>query len=353
MRNGTNVGVRTVKSIEQSSLSSRGARRLRRFGFRLPRALSLLCWLILAPLAAVAVARLVAWDGDTLLAEANSLNGLAYVPAWPVLLLAALGRRAVLSGAALVVIAAQLACSAPEVLAAQPLPTWARDAPAISVFDANVGADAGNNNMSGFARAIARQAPDLVTLEEIDPQDFAQLEADGALAPFRHRAYARGTLPWGFGIASRFPLRIEHVLSGGGNPFLVVARLRLPRTTVRVWIVHTEAPVASLWRWRSELDQIAARVRARGRHHLLVVGDFNATWGNAGFNAVLRSGLIDAGAALGQPFAMTWPESRLLPPVVRIDHFLSGSGIALRRLRTLPGPGSDHLALNGEVAISR
>lgn len=313
----------------------------------------MLCWLILAPLAAVAVARLVAWDGDTLLAEANSLNGLAYVPAWPVLLLAALGRRAVLSGAALVVIAAQLACSAPEVLAAQPLPTWARDAPAISVFDANVGADAGNNNMSGFARAIARQAPDLVTLEEIDPQDFAQLEADGALAPFRHRAYARGTLPWGFGIASRFPLRIEHVLSGGGNPFLVVARLRLPRTTVRVWIVHTEAPVASLWRWRSELDQIAARVRARGRHHLLVVGDFNATWGNAGFNAVLRSGLIDAAAALGQPFAMTWPESGLLPPVVRIDHFLSGSGIALRRLRTLPGPGSDHLALNGEVAISR
>ncbi len=346
------MGVTTLRPVAGRTVPHRGARRARHWRVRLPRTLSLLCWLVLAPLAALALARLVAWDGDVLLAEANSLNGLAYVPAWPVLLLAALGRRAVLGGAAALVIVAQLAFAAPEVLAARPLPTWARHAPTIRVFDANVGSDAGNDNMSGFAQTITRHAPDLVTLEEIDPQDFAQLESDGALAPFRYRAYERGRLPWGFGIASRFPLRIEHVLMGGGNPFLVVARLRLAHRILRVWIVHTQAPVASLVQWRSDLEAIAARARTRGLRRLLVVGDFNASWGNAGFNAVLDSGLVDAAAARGEPFAMTWPESRLLPPLVRIDHFLSGSEVALSKIRTLVGPGSDHRALVGEVAIS-
>lgn len=344
------MGVSTLRTTEQPTTPRR---RARRFSFRLPRALALFCWLVLMPLAALAAARVVAWDGTTLLAEANSLNGLAYVPAWPVFLLAAFGRRALLTGAAALVIVAQLAFGAPEVLATQPLPAWAGHAPAIRVFDANVGSDAGNNNMSGFARTIARQAPDLVTLEEIDPQDFAQLEADRALAPFHYRAYERGALPWGFGIASRYPLRIERVVFGGANPFLVVARLRLGSTTIRVWVVHTEAPVASLAQWRSDLHRIAARAKARGLRHLLVVGDFNASWGNAGFNAVLGSGLVDAAAARGEAFSMTWPESRLLPPLVRIDHFLNGSGLVVRQLHTLPGPGSDHLALFGEVAVSR
>lgn len=346
------MSVTTLRRTDGRTTPHRGARRACRLRFRLPRTLSLLCWVVLAPLVALGVGRLVAWDANVLFAEANSLNGLAYLPAWPVLLLGALGRRALLCGAAALVVVAQLAFAAPEVLAAQPLPAWTRHAPTIRVFDANVGSDAGNENMSGFAHTIARQAPDLVTLEEIDPQDFAQLKSDGALAPFRYRAYERGALPWGFGVASRFPVRIEHVIYGGGNPFLVVARLRLAQRSVRLWIVHTEAPVASLSQWRSDLAQIALRARTRGLRHLLVVGDFNASWGNAGFNRVLNSGLLDAAAARGEPFAMTWPESGLVPPLVRIDHFLSGTGIALTWLRTLAGPGSDHRALLGEVAVS-
>lgn len=302
-------------------------------------------------LGALAVARLVAWDGNELLAEANSLNGVAYLPAWPVLLLAGLGRRRLLAAAAAVLVAAQVAFAAPEVLAARPLPRWAAQAPAIRLLDANVGSDIGNNDMSGFARLIERDAPGLVTLEEIDPGDVAQLETDGAFARLPYRYQLRGAAPWGFAIASRYPFHVDTVLSAGGDPFLVAARLVTGRTTLRLWVVHTDAPPTSVRLWRSDLDRIAARAATRGRSRLLVVGDFNASWGNAGFNAVVDSGLIDGAAARADPFAMTWPQSSWLPPLVRIDHVLTGSGVALRTIATADGPGSDHRALLGTVAI--
>ena len=329
----------------------RANRRPRRWTFRLPGVLAALCWLVLALLAALAVARLVAWDGSELLAEVNSLNGLAYLPAWPVLLLAALARRVALAGAAALVIIAQLAFVAPEVLAAQPLATWAVHAPTITVFDANVGSDIGNRDMSGYTRAIERDTPDVVTLEEIDPGDFAQLEADGALDRLPHRYQLRGAAPWGFGIASRYPLHVERVLSAGGNPFLVMAHISLRHVTLRLWVVHTDAPPTSMALWRSDLDRIATSVTKTGLSRLLVAGDFNASWGNAGFNAVLQSGLVDGAAARAEPFGMTWPESRWLPPLVRIDHVLTGRDLAVKTLVTGDGPGSDHRALLATVAI--
>lgn len=322
-----------------------------RRGVRLPKLLVGLCWVVLAPLAALAFARLVVGDANELLAEANSLNGLAYLPAWPVLVLAGLGRRALLALAAVAVVAAQLVFALPEILAARPLPNWAGAAVALRVFDANVGSDIGNVDMSGFARQIERDRPGLVTLEEISPSDFAELKADGALAGLRYRYYVRGGAPWGFGIASRLPMRVGQPLRDGADLFLVPARLRVAGTSVRLWVVHTAAPPSSMARWRSDLDRIAARVAARGQSRLVVVGDFNASWGNAGFRAVVDRGLADGAAVRGAPFQMTWPANRLVPPLVRIDHVLTGSGVAVRRIETVDGPGSDHRAVVATVAV--
>ena len=320
-------------------------------GVRLPRALVGLCWLVLVSLAALALARLAGGDGNELLAEVNSLNGLAYVPAWPVLLLAGLGRRPVLLLAALAVVAAQLAFALPEVLAGRALPAWAGSAGAVRLFDANVGSDIGNLDMSGFARQIERDRPGVVTLEEISPADFARLASNGGLAGLPYRSYVGGAAPWGFGIASRFPLRVGRALFDGPDPFLVPTRLRVGGTTVRLWMVHTDAPPTSVARWRSDLDRIAARVAAEGRSRLVVAGDFNASWGNAGFRAVLERGLVDGAAARGVPFQMTWPANRAVPPLVRIDHVLTGTGVAVRRIAAVDGPGSDHRALEATVAI--
>jgi endonuclease/exonuclease/phosphatase family metal-dependent hydrolase len=41
----------------------------------------------------------------------------------------------------------------------------------------------------------------------------------------------------------------------------------------------------------------------------------------------------------------------VLPPLLRIDHILTGPGIVVSSIDTEPGPGSDHRALLARVAL--
>jgi endonuclease/exonuclease/phosphatase family metal-dependent hydrolase len=102
------------------------------------------------------------------------------------------------------------------------------------------------------------------------------------------------------------------------------------------------------------LADIASRIRARGSSGLLVVGDFNATWGNRGFRAILDTGMTDGAAARARAFDMTWSQTKpVIPPFVRIDHILTGAGVAVTQIRTDVGPGSDHRDLIATVATHR
>jgi endonuclease/exonuclease/phosphatase (EEP) superfamily protein YafD len=84
------------------------------------------------------------------------------------------------------------------------------------------------------------------------------------------------------------------------------------------------------------------------------VGDFNATWGNRGFRAILSTGLTDAAAARGDPFDFTWSQTLpILPPIIRIDHVLTGGdAVTVTAIETHPGPGSDHRDLTATVAVA-
>jgi len=104
--------------------------------------------------------------------------------------------------------------------------------------------------------------------------------------------------------------------------------------------------------WNDELDGVERMLRTDHPRPLLVAGDFNATWGNRGFRAILSTGLTDGAAARGQDFDMTWSQSMTpLPPLVRIDHVLTGPGVVVTAIHTEPGPGSDHRALAATVAV--
>ncbi len=85
-----------------------------------------------------------------------------------------------------------------------------------------------------------------------------------------------------------------------------------------------------------------------------MVGDFNSTWGNKWFRQILDAGLTDGAAARARPFEMTWSQTKpIIPPVVRIDHVLTGSGVAVTTIATGNGPGSDHRDLQATVAFHR
>ena len=64
--------------------------------------------------------------------------------------------------------------------------------------------------------------------------------------------------------------------------------------------------------------------------------------------------MTDGAAARARPFEMTWSQTKpIIPPVVRIDHVLTGSGVAVTTIATGNGPGSDHRDLQATVAFHR
>ena len=121
--------------------------------------------------------------------------------------------------------------------------------------------------------------------------------ASGVLASFPYRCVAPAYGATGFLIASRLRLtgcRIRTVWwDGMWTPYLVEATLWSPGGPVALRLVHTLAPFPAYWReWSAALAAVGRSVRASGDSHMLIVGDFNATWGNSGFVALLHDGSV-------------------------------------------------------------
>ena len=277
---------------------------------------------------------------------------MAGAAAWAVLLVAAPLRRYGLALVALGVVAAQVSFLAPELAAAHPVPAWVAAAPHLRLLDANV--DATNPSMAGYARQIRTSRPALVTLEEATPPQVAELRASGALAGLPHQVEVDRFDPAAFFVASRYRLGPTRVVRHAGIPLVVETVVHGPFGSLPLWVVHTVAPLPSSWRlWQAQLGLVARLLARSGTHHLLVVGDFNATWQNRGFRQIVDAGLTDAAAARGDPFAMPWSQPLpVVPPLVRIDHVLVGPGVAVPSIRTGPGPGSDHRDELATVAVA-
>ena len=319
----------------------------------MPLWIAVIGWIITGGLALLALLRVVAWDDLEPLAVLNAGTVALYLPTWVVAVVALVGRRFVLAGAALLVVLAQILFLLPELTATEPLPSWAATAPSIRLFDANVYYE--NPSMAGYAAQIKAFKPQLLTMEEAVPPFATQLRDDGALAGLPYQLEVKRYDPRAFFIASKYPLSGQNVVYYDYLPLIVQTTVHLPSGTFSLWVVHTVAPVpGSFAEWKNELAFIAKQVAARGRSRLLLVGDFNATWNNKGFRSILDTGLTDGAAARGHAFSMTWSQKLgPIPPLVRIDHVLTGTGVAVTKIATGHGPGSDHRDETATVAIRR
>jgi len=311
-------------------------------------------WFVVVVLGLVALLRLVAWDSFEPLIVLDALTQIVYLPAWVVAAGALIMRRWWLAVAAVVIVVAQLAFVAPELLAAAPVPAWARHAPVVRVFDANVDKSLGFE--AGYAAAIKQDRPDLITLEEFTPQALDAIVASGVLGSFPYQCAAPTPGATGFLVASRLRMtacRVRTVFwEGHRMQYMVQATLWSPGGPVALRVVHTLAPFPRYWReWSAALAAAGRSVRASGASRMLMVGDFNATWGNSGFVALLHDGLADGAAARGEAADMTWPNGAILPSFVRIDHVLTGARLAVTQIAAKPGFGSDHRYLVATIAI--
>ena len=238
--------------------SSRSRRRTLRILFAIP------LWVATGLLAVVAVMRLVAWDDYEPFAVLNTVTAFVFLPTWIVLIVAAVGRRFVLAGAALLIGVAQMTFLLPGVDRRRARPAWASSLRrTIGVLDANV--YSGNSSMAGYAKEISQTRPQLVTMEEANPVDVVQLERAGVLDDLPYRFEVKRYDPAAFFIASRYPIGQTSVVSYHGRPLIVQTALELPNGPQDLWVVHTIAPLPSSFTdWQGMLSTIARLVKARG-----------------------------------------------------------------------------------------
>jgi endonuclease/exonuclease/phosphatase (EEP) superfamily protein YafD len=308
-------------------------------------------WAVIAVLWVVTGARMVAWDKWEVFAALDAFTLVVFLPAWPIAVVALWRRRWILAAASVLMAATQVILVTPELSAASALPHDLGRATKLRIFDANV--YEGNPTMAGYAAEIRRDRPDIVTLEEASPGDVDQLSARGALDRLPYQFWNHGLGSRSLVIISRFRLGPTSASAVDGQPYLARTTIEIPRRPLALWIVHTTAPIdPSVQAWNDELDGIHGFLRAQHPGRLLVVGDFNATWGNRGFRAILATGLVDGAAARGDALDMTWSQlTSPLPPLIRIDHVLTGPGVVVSSIHSAPGPGSDHRALIATVDL--
>jgi endonuclease/exonuclease/phosphatase (EEP) superfamily protein YafD len=310
-------------------------------------------WLIVGGLGLVVLVRAIAWDQWPFFAELDAAIEVLFLPAWLVLFGSLVRKRWRLAGAAVVICVAQVIYVAPEVLAPGQVPAAVRSEPTVRLFDANVGQH--NYSMAGYITQLKAYRPEILTMEETLPGDYLQLKSAGVLAtlPYHYQITCCGSR--GFIIASHGPLEHVKVSYVQGLAYLIRTSLVLPKGTINLWVVHTTAPTdPGVSVWNLELDGLAKQLAKLQPRPLLMVGDFNATWGNRGFRAILATGLTDAAAARGQPFDFTWSQSLpILPPILRIDHVLTGGSVTITKIETHDGPGSDHRDITATVATTR
>jgi endonuclease/exonuclease/phosphatase (EEP) superfamily protein YafD len=295
--------------------------------------------------------RIFAWDSLEPFAVLNSITIYVYLPAWLTTLFALQRRMFLLAGLSLVIVVAQIAFELPELQDAKAIPKWANSAESLRLLDANVYFE--NSSMRGYIADIRRLHPQLLTMEEAVPNDVSQLTASGALSAMQYRIEIKLDDPTAFFVASSYPLVGSNVVYFKLHPLMVQTTVELPSGRFSLWVIHTTAPLPSTFSlWREQLAYIDSLLKKRGSKRLVMVGDFNATWGNKGFRALLKNGVDDAAAERGVPFDMTWSQTvSPIPPFMRIDHVLTGGGTTVSQIGVENGRGSDHRALAARLAI--
>ena len=259
-------------------------------------------------------------------------------------LLALALRRPWLAGAALVLVAVNIAVIAPW--QDDSLATASTGSPTLRIVSFNV--EAGNHRYDELAPLVARLRPDILGLMELTPAWASA--AEHASTRVRPRRLVPEPGAYGMGLLSdarpttsrarRFP---------ADGPTAIVARFRIDRVPVTFVLVHVHTTFAGSVHAR-ELSALAAARPSLGSR-LIVCGDFNTVPWSAQFEDFGHdAGLTDV--FRGAWRTHSWPSwSPALGAL--IDHCLISGGLNVRDRSFGPSIGSDHLPLVLDVGIER
>ena len=307
---------------------------------------SVLAWALVAPWAAWALVRLSGIELDHPAPQLLAMTPYAAVAAVLAFAVVAAGLRrrgpavvGLVSAAALVAVVAPRALGDEEVRQERPL----------RVLSINILGRQGDTE--NVVRLVRRTDADVLSVQELEPEALALLDAAGLSRLLPHRvAAARGGAA-GNGLFARFPLEARE--PPPGPHAMVTARGTFRGTTLDVTAVHPPAPLSarSTPGWRKQLKGLPRATRNGPRR--ILAGDFNATLDHPELRDLVGSGYEDAAEQTGKGLTPTWPKLERYPAWVQIDHILADERATFGRVSFHTVPRTDHRAVFAEIHLPR
>jgi endonuclease/exonuclease/phosphatase (EEP) superfamily protein YafD len=303
-------------------------------------------WAAVVPIGIWAAIRALGVDGGFPL-----IPLIAYTPyvavAAPIVATAALALRnwpaAVIASLATVFL---LAAVLPRALGAgEDLPPGAEE---LRVLSANV--HHGTADPAPLVALVRHLHADVLSVQELTPSFARKLRKAGLRRRLPDAVLSLRRGASGGGIYSSLPLR--------RLPAPPPVAFRMPRglltldngRRVRIVEVHPYPPKRNnVDVWRAGMDSLPA-AQESGPPWILA-GDFNATLDFPELRELLETGYRDAGEVTGNGLEPTWPQGRILPPPVTIDHVLADRRASILDYRVENLPGSDHSAVFAALAF--
>lgn len=310
------------------------------------RVLLTLLWMVAGALVVVVAARLLGVERRSVPALVMGLLPWVLLPAYPLLLAAALLHQRLLALVAAGVIAAHVGFVAPAFGAS----SRSCDGSRLRVVTFNVLKT--NEESEAAGRRLAALHPDVLVVPELTRRIERGLRASGLLdeLPYPAVRTLRGTDT--VAIYSRLPVSDVRILGVPGQQW-PQATVLVDGAPVRVTGVHTSAPrTARLSQeWHGSMVELDRQLQ-RSDIAAVAAGDFNADRGHASFRGLLHGGVRDAHEERGRGLARTWPADH---PFLHLDHVLvrdaGATRIAVCGIREARLPGSDHLAVIADLAV--
>lgn len=279
-----------------------------------------------------------------------------YVPlvALAGLLLAALGRRKLLSAVAAILLTTTLALQIPWLYFGGP-PDAGPTTTDIRVLSSNI--QKGEAETASFV-TLATDRADVIMMSEVTAEAAARFREAGLRKTFPYSILVPRAGAGGMGLWSRYPLTALRPSKYGNN--FVAARVRVPgvRDDPLLASVHLMSPLAGGANTFTDWDHRITAAKAEfvdyadtaGPAAVIIAGDFNATPDMRQFRDLLDVGYRDAVNQTGAGFAPTYSPHPAIPPLITIDHVLTRNAAA-SSIDTVDIPDSDHRALLATVQV--
>ena len=315
------------------------------------RWLTVLLWLLIAPFAAWAAARVFGLESGFPTVQLIAFTPYVAAASLAPLAIALLTKRIWPAVAAAVVTVAFAACVLPRWISDSD--AGATEGPTLRVMSVNM--LIGRADPDRIVSLVRTGSVDLLAVQEYTDEARTALRRAGLdqLLP-NAVSYPRPGVS-GSAVYSRFPLTDKGYRRFTSDFGQAQAGVRVPGAIeLHVESVHPCAPSdrqrSSCW-----VSDLAAQPAATPAGPVnLLIGDFNATLDHEAFRQVLAKGYHDAADVAGAGLSTSWPyDDRWFIPGVTLDHVLTDERVGVRKVVIHRIEGTDHKAVFAELVLPK